>query len=582
MNSCCNSKWLRRACLAFVLGALVLSACTDTGPPENSSGTLCTAETTPIPSIQGDAYESPLLGSLVTVRGTVTHVVDDSGFYLESVEIPADRISSRALFISDPARSRSARPGQRLELHGRVSELGTARDTLTSLVEISNHTICAEHGNLPLTSADLPLLPAAREALEGMRVSFRQTLTVTDVYNQARGELSFSSNGVLRVPTEVLIPGTEARKLERDNRNHTLVANLSAPDTVIPIGGTTAEATGLMGHDGKRQVLLLDSVRSNLPPLASPLKPAPAGVVRVVNSNLLNFFNGDGKGGGFPNERGARSQEEFIAQSSRTRAAMTQIQPDLLAVQELENDGFGPDSAARSLLALLNETGHEDWAYIAPGSGPIGGDVITVGLFYRQQALEPVGPPRVLDSPEFRGLSRQPLAQLFRDLVSGNTFLVAANHLKSKGRCPDEGENADQEDGQGCWNPARLAAVNAQIPWLEQLASDRGTRHVIILGDMNAWRNEDPIRQFEDSGYIDLVERKAGLPQYSFLYWGQTGTLDYAFASPALAGFVRSAVIWNVNADWPAGMDLPEPWLRASDHDPVIVDLDFSHPATSD
>jgi predicted extracellular nuclease len=106
--------------------------------------------------------------------------------------------------------------------------------------------------------------------------------------------------------------------------------------------------------------------------------------------------------------------------------------------------------------------------------------------------------------------------------------------------------------------------------------------HVLILGDMNAWRREDPIRAFRDAGYVELLEKLSGLPQYSFLYFGQRGTLDYAFASPSLARAARRAFIWHINADWPGGMALPQPWLRMSDHDPVIVDLEFSQAATSD
>ena len=121
-----------------------------------------------------------------------------------------------------------------------------------------------------------------------------------------------------------------------------------------------------------------------------------------------------------------------------------------------------------------------------------------------------------------------------------------------------------------------------QVPWLEQLADRAGTKRILVLGDMNAWRLEDPIRRFRELGLVDLVERLSGLPQHSFLYWGQTGTLDYAFASESLAAKARRAVIWNINASWPGGMDLPEPWLRMADHDPVVVDFDFSHSSTSD
>ena len=126
-----------------------------------------------------------------------------------------------------------------------------------------------------------------------------------------------------------------------------------------------------------------------------------------------------------------------------------------------------------------------------------------------------------------------------------------------------------------------MSAVRAQAPWLNELAAEMGTDNIIILGDMNAWRNEDPISQFKEFGYADLVGQLSGLPQYSYMYFGQIGTLDYALASSALAEHAQRAEILHINSNWPRKMEQPQPWLRASDHDPVIVDLDFSQRATS-
>jgi len=561
----------------------LLAGCKYFAHPPEPAATICQSEVMPIQVLQGTGYNSPFAGSGSTVKGIVTHVIKGEGFYIEEPGTQLRAGSSKALFVSAEELSRSVLPGLQLELSGQVTELGSSLDTLTSLTDLSGYEICAENLELPLTQAELPLNSTEREALEGMRLSFDQDLAVTDVYNLFRGELTLSSSGVLWVPTEISTPGSGAVGLERENRNHSLVTIL--PDSIngsLSAGSTFDETAGVMGHDGRKQQLFLDSAQiADTPAPESPNPPAE-GAIRIVSSNLLNFFNGDGMGGGFPTERGAESLDEFKAQSTRTRAAMEMMQPDLLAVQELENDGFGPHSAARSLLEVLNDTGSNDWAFIEPETGRIGGDVITVGLFYRQQVLESIGPARVLDGPEFRRLSRQPLAQLFRERLSGKTFLVAVHHLKSKGRCPDTGENSDQQDGQGCWNSARKSAVRAQAPWLEQLAAEMGTDNIIILGDMNAWRNEDPIRRFVESGYTDLVGQLSGLPQYSYLYFGQIGTLDYAFTSPALTAYAKRAEIWHINAKWPQKMEQPQPWLRASDHDPVIVDLDFSHPATSD
>jgi hypothetical protein len=161
-------------------------------------------------------------------------------------------------------------------------------------------------------------------------------------------------------------------------------------------------------------------------------------------------------------------------------------------------------------------------------------------------------------------------------------LLVAVNHLKSKGSCPETGENADQGDGQGCWSPARVAAAKGVSEWVNGLAEESGTGRILILGDMNAWRSSDPISIFRNQGFTELVEQLAGLPQYSYVYWGEAGTLDYAFASDALLPSVSHAEIWHINSAWPRKMELPDPWLRVSDHDPVVVDLDFSHSGTSD
>ena len=177
---------------------------------------------------------------------------------------------------------------------------------------------------------------------------------------------------------------------------------------------------------------------------------------------------------------------------------------------------------------------------------------------------------------------RQPLAQLFRDRSSGKRFLVAANHFKSKGSCPRSGENADQRDGQGCWNSARIDAARAVAEWVLDLAQQAGTDQSIILGDLNAWRQSDPVRTLRQKGFTDVVEHLAGLPQYSYVYRGEAGTLDYAFASEGMLAAASHAAIWHINANWPQKMDLPEPFLRSSDHDPVVVDLDFNHLDASD
>jgi len=569
--------------LALVTGAMacLLAGCGERSDPTGARQSLCQGTPTPIPTIQGTAFSSPLVDTTAVVRGTVTRVEPGSGFYIE--ESGATAGASSAVFVTAASVARSLRTGQVVAVSGRVAELGSRRDTLTALVEVDSHELCADAGPLPLTRVSLPLDSRQREALEGMRLELEGPVALTDHYNLHRGEWVLGAGQPLRLPTEDADPGDAAVELERGNRTRsiqTVVTGAELPP--LPVGTKLGHVVGVLGQQDEAQRLLLEA-----PPRADeaaydPVDPPAAGALRLVSMNLLNYFNGDGRGGGFPTERGAESPDDFRAQQGRTAAAIGRLQPHLVAVQELENDGFGPDSAAQSLLDLLNGAGFSDWNLVDPGTGRIGGDVITVGLFYRQQVLETVGAAQLLNGPPFDGVSRVPIAQLFRERASGDTFLVVVNHLKSKGRCPESGPNADQGDGQGCWNAARVEAVNALLPWLDGLAQDSATPDVLILGDMNAWRREDPIRAYREGGYVELVEALSGLPQYSFLYFGQRGTLDYALASPSLRAKARNAVLWHINADWPRDRELPQPWLRMSDHDPVVVDFDFSQRPTSD
>ena len=53
---------------------------------------------------------------------------------------------------------------------------------------------------------------------------------------------------------------------------------------------------------------------------------------------MLNYFNGDGVGGGFPTSRGADTPSEFTRQRDKTIAAIVAIDADVVGLMEIEND----------------------------------------------------------------------------------------------------------------------------------------------------------------------------------------------------------------------------------------------------
>jgi predicted extracellular nuclease len=119
----------------------------------------------------------------------------------------------------------------------------------------------------------------------------------------------------------------------------------------------------------------------------------------------------------------------------------------------------------------------------------------------------------------------------------------------------------------------------------------------LIIGDLNAYGREDPIRALEDADYEDqLVRFTEGFP-YTFTFDGMQGTLDTALALDDLAARVTGAAVWHINADEVPAIDYQESVgvsfnqrfrtpeiaaayfdpsaFRSSDHDPVLIGLDL-------
>ncbi len=539
----------------------------------------CAEDATPISQVQGTGPVSPLLHQKLTVRGVVTLVQSGNGVYMEAMESTGVSDQSKAIFIRFQDAPVDTLQGSLVVVNGTVAELGEGDNTLTAIVDTELTGICKTGHALPLTDIMLPLEPGEREALEGMRVHIGGPLVITDVYGLQRGSFSLGGDGFQFVPTEIMAPGTETATLLRENRAWALAASLPEPmrgQDLLVVGNGVDPVSGVLSHDGRGFRLTLQTpvvaqpVNFNLPESVRP------GDIRVVAMNLHNYFNGDGQGGGFPTSRGAKTPAGFGQQRNRIGAAIKVLDPHIITVMELENDGFGPVGAAADFSRLAESTTGFPWKVARPVDDRTGGDKITVGIFYRSNLLTAVGNARTLTGPEFRR-SRQPLAQVFQPLPDGERILVVVNHLKSKGSCPKSGPNSDQHDGQGCWNPARTAAAEKMSGWVQNLATAVGVESVLIMGDMNAYRLEDPINTIKQAGFTELMDNKK---TYSFVYAGLAGTLDFAFASPALSRNVQRVFIWHVNAALPAGTELPQPWLRFSDHDPVVVDL-RSHQAVT-
>lgn len=576
--------------LSCISALSLLTACTPTTPVPLPND-ICELTLPTIGSIQGADSRSPAEGAEVTVRAVVTAVLPGEGFFIHDPIGDADPTTSEGLWVADES---TPFPGELWAWRGKIVEQETDKsgsETLTTLTQISGSQRCAEHLELP--TAEFPLPSQQREALESMRVRLPHGLQVTQVPNRYQQySLTVASERIF-APTEMVRPGPAAQALQRRFDAASMQVALPPGRYEYRVGDQLEAVAGV--YDLRESAQIISAAAPQIKSSQGlPAAPSHTGDIRVVSMNLLNYFNGDGQGGGFPTPRGAKSQSEFDQQKQRIITAIQALNPDIIAVQELENDGDGPLSAAADLAQGLNMiSGGEFWHWVRVEnhSKPLDQqDVIRVGLFYRTDRVKPSGEAILLNEAPFDRLHRPVLAQHFT--LSSQTpnessadLLVASVHLKSKGSCPDEGPNSNQKDGQACWNQARKEAAEYLAQWFKTETDRVGTQSLggIILGDYNSYRSEDPIRAISRLGLVELVGQHASPPLYSYVYRGSRGTLDYAFATPGLIPYLAQAVHWHVNAD---ESDLQRkvhnedenspPWRRFSDHDPLIVDLRLS------
>ncbi|WP_072297999.1 ExeM/NucH family extracellular endonuclease [Paracoccus sp. SM22M-07] len=350
-----------------------------------------------------------------------------------------------------------------------------------------------------------------------------------------------------------------------------------------------------------------------------------AGDIKIASMNVLNFFTSidgsgnEGVGPGLDQQgRGADSVEEYDRQLDKLITAIEGTGAHVIGLVELENDFLDPGMAPgatsaqgdrglpiAAIVASLNESaGAEIWSWVDPGSEFVGDDAIAGGLIYRADMVQvaPGTAPAFLTDAQvdpallaqsstgsiFDGpsTSRASLATTFETLSGGDQMTVVVNHFKSKGGTGD-GADADAGDGAGNFNNQRLLAAQALDDWLGTNPTGSDTPNMLLLGDLNSYASEDPLAYLIDTaGFVDLAAEFVELG-YSYLFDAMLGGLDYALASLEMFNHIVDAIEWNINSDEadaldynldfgrdPSIFDGDTPY-RASDHDPIVVGIDF-------
>lgn len=480
------------------------------------------------------------------------------------------------------------------------------------------------------------------EPYEGMLVTISDTLAVAEYFQLSRfGQVVLAKDERRRQFTDANPPSVDGFTQHRiqvmansiildddmDGDNQALALDLPvfhprpgfSVDNYIRGGDVITNLTGPLHYSFSAWRIrpVIDTFDYAFTP-ANPRTEAPAdvgGSLTVAGFNVLNYFTTLNVGqnicgpSGDMGCRGANSQAELERQTAKIVSALCAIDADIVGLMEIENNDF---ESLEALVSAVNEAECGPYAFVdirnqERPTGIIGTDAIKVGFIYKSETVTLTGEAAILDSSVYTTFidtkNRPVLAQTFREVATDGEVTVAVNHLKSKGSaCADvtlyDQVDADRNDGQANCNLTRLAAAEALADWLATDPTGTGAADVLIIGDLNSYRQEDPITALRNAGYTDLADHFIGPGAYSYLFDGQLGYLDYALANASLLPKVTGVAEWHINADEvnlldyndtlrdpgeasfeakPSATELyrPDPY-RSSDHDPIIVGLNLA------
>lgn len=607
------------------------------GGPGPGPGTPVAAT---IPAIQGTGATSTMVGQLVITRGVVTRV-NSNGFFVQDLNGDGNPATSDGLFVfTSTTVYPDAQPGNLVEVTGAVAEFASGAGTAaTPLTQIANPTAVTFQGSgfsITPVLVTLPVAPGdSLERYEGMLVRIDGALTVQQNFLQARfGQLTLGASGRHETPTNRYRPNSpqalaladlQARsRLMLDDGASTQNMNPTpyfganglprAGDTVANLVGTLD--FGLSGTSSAGPGLYrLHPVAAPVFTATNPRPRALAGLdndkTKIAAMNVLNYFttftNGqtaDGQTGQgctvgtsttAGNCRGANNLAEFQRQRDKIVRALAGLDADVVGLMEIQNNG---NVAAQNLVDALNaQVRSGPWAVAPLPAQSTGTDAIRVAMIYKPAKVSLVG-GAVSDTDPVN--NRPTLAQTFA-APAGERFTVVVNHLKSKGSCPSAGDpdaagNVDIGDGQGCWNAVRLQQAQRLRTFVAQLQQNSGSNDVLMVGDMNAYGAEDPIFELTSNGFVDQAARYNQLA-YTYVFDAMAGRLDHAISSASMSNKIVATKLWNINADEQIAFDYnlefkqpacatcaPDPAnrydpYRSSDHDPILVVVDFAAPA---
>ncbi|MFI6858692.1 endonuclease/exonuclease/phosphatase family protein [Streptomyces sp. NPDC050421] len=577
---------------------------TDPGDPGNPTE----PGTVRVHDIQGATRLSPLDGKAVTgVPGIVTAVrtTGSRGFWIQDIAPDADPRTGEGVFVYTGSTAPAVAVGDSVLVSGTIDEYYPSATT-QSITEITSpRTTVLSSGNaLPAPvvldaaavpaayvpsagggSIDaLPLEPAAYaldlyESLEGTRVQIADTRVTgaTTAYDEIwvtvepkqnptrRGGTLYSSYTDQNTGRIKVMSLDTTRPFPVGNVGDVLSGTTTGVIDYASFGGYNLQATELgtlTDHHLKREVT----------------RRQKGGELAVATYNVENLDALD-----------EQAKFDTLAEG----VAVNLSSPDIVSLEEIQDDNgavsdgtVGSEATLKRFTDAIVAAGgpRYSWRYVAPQDGQDGGEpggnIRNVFLFnpHRVSFVDRAGgdattavaavptkkgvtlsvsPGRIDPASEAWSDSRKPLVGEFR--FHGKPVFVIGNHFASKGGDqPLHGRYQEPSRSSETKRVQQAAEVNTFVKSL--LAADKSAR-VVTLGDLNDFAFSPTMSALTAGKALKpLITTLPANEQYSYVYEGNSQTLDHILTSPGIRRFDYDVV--HINAEFAD---------QASDHDPQIV-----------
>ncbi|MEU2247102.1 endonuclease/exonuclease/phosphatase family protein [Streptomyces sp. NPDC019224] len=568
-----------------------------------------------IHDLQGTTRVSPLDGKAVTgVPGVVTAVRTSGsrGFWVQDTAPDADPRTGEGVFVYTGSTAPAVKAGDSVLVSGTVDEYYPS-STTQSVTEITapRVTVLSSGNALPppvvldakavppayVPSAGggsidaLPLEPSAYaldlyESLEGTRVEIADTRVTgaTTAYHEVWVTVDPQQNPTRR-------GGTLYASYDDPNAGRIKVMSLdpAAPVPTANVGDVLAGPTsGVLDYDSyggyNLQATALGEITDHH--LRREVTREQKGrELAVATYNVENLDALDDQ-----------AKFDTLAEG----VAVNLSSPDIVSLEEIQDDnGAVGDGTVGSEATLTRFTDaivaaggpRYSWRYVTPQDGKDGGEpggnIRNVFLFNPERvdfvdrpggdATTPVAavrtrkgvalsvsPGRISPASDAWDDSRKPLVGEFR--FHGKSVFVVGNHFASKGGDqPLHGRYQEPVRGSETKRVRQAEEVNTFVKSL--LAADRSAR-VVVLGDLNDFAFSPTVGALTDGKVLKpLITTLPRDEQYSYVYEGNSQTLDHILTSPAVRRFDYDVV--HINAEFAD---------QASDHDPQIVRIEVNAP----